>query len=184
MPRGATSASRPSSRAQRRSSCGASPSPGSRQACAESLTAISASPLSRGCTVSNRSSKLRRKAYQSGLRRPALSIAAQEIDGQMSLSCQDNRPIQTGDQERKCSIPRRNPSRLIQRGGPMPVVDTCRRWKVCFETTGKLAVSVVRLLVQQNAGRLRCERIVVDRARECGPRRRALESELSDERGM
>src|SRR5665213_2469501 len=65
----------------------------------------------------------------------------------------------------------------------MPIVDTDRRWEMGLETAGKLAVSVVRLLMQQHSRRIRRERVVVDRTCERGPGRRPLEPELRNERG-
>ena len=70
---------------------------------------------------------------------------------------------------------------LIQRRGPVPVLHRLRRREVTAQPAVQLAVPVLGLLVDEHAGRGRCERPVVDGAGQRRPRRRALEAELGAE---
>ena len=70
------------------------------QMAAVSLTTASTSRPSRGCTVSRRGANAARSAYQSGLGRSSPSIAAHDVTGQQSLSCQTIAPAVRGHQER------------------------------------------------------------------------------------
>ena len=71
-----------------------------------SLTAASTgagSPVDgsgRVCTVNSRSAKLERSAHQSGLTISSPSMAAHDVAGQQSLSCQTMAPAVRGHHER------------------------------------------------------------------------------------
>jgi len=57
-------------------------------------------------TVISRSAYERRRAYHSGLRRPAPSTAAHEVTGQQSLSCHTIVPMQYGISARNRCTPK------------------------------------------------------------------------------
>jgi len=65
-----------------------------------SLTSAATSSEPRGCTVTSRSANACFIAYQSGLRRPSPSTAAQDVTGQQSLSCHTIAPAVRGHHDR------------------------------------------------------------------------------------
>ena len=154
--------------------------PSTRHTSAESLTANSTSRSPRGWIVSSRGAKAPRSAYQTGLRRPAPSTAAQLVTGQQSLSCHPIVPMHVPRSDRKCSTP----------------VRTARAWLSCVaqsqasksagvevlgEAARELAVAVGRLLVVQHPGRVGASGSSEIGAAQRRPRRRRLPAELGDE---
>ena len=153
------------------------------QMTAVSLTTASTSRPSRGCTVSRRGAYACLSAYQSGLGRSSPSIAAQEVTGQQSLSCQTIAPAVRGHQERKCSMPNATARAWLSWVGPVPVRRSRRargRWGARPRSSLPLPSSA--FWCSRNVG----SSLVSGRRRpswtarvQGGPGRRALEAELA-----
>ena len=146
-----------------------------------SLTATSTSRSSRGWKVRSRGANACRSPYQSGLTRSSLSIAAQDVTGQQSLSCQTIAPAVRGHHERKCSMPKLTARAWLSCVAQCQSAKAARHRQVRGQAAVELPVAVLGFLVRQEARRVRGQRVVVDPPGERGPRRRALEPELRAE---